>query len=50
MVPGTKAKRCTFERTVQIKKNTAVASAMTAVASHPTTSMGRGRVNLPMMR
>ena len=34
----------------QIKKNPTVASAMTNVASHPTTSMGRGSVSRPMMR
>ena len=37
-------------QSVQIKKNPAVASAMTAVASHPPTSIGRGKVSRPMMR
>jgi hypothetical protein len=36
--------------TVQIKKNATAASAMTDVASHPTTSIGRGSVSRPMMR
>jgi hypothetical protein len=36
--------------TVQIKKNATAASAMTNVASHPTTSIGGGSVSRPMMR
>ena len=33
----------------QIRKNPVVASAMTTVANHPTTSIGRGSVSRPMM-
>jgi hypothetical protein len=39
-----------FMRKVQIDKNPTVASAMTDVASHPITSIGRGRVSWPIMR
>ena len=39
-----------FMRKVQIDKNPTVASAMTDVASHPITSIGRGRVSRPIMR
>jgi hypothetical protein len=39
-----------FMRKVQIDKNPAVASAMTDVASHPITSIGRERVSRPIMR
>src|SRR5258707_277251 len=39
-----------FMRKVQIEKNPTVASVMTEVASHPITSIGRGRVSRPIMR
>ena len=39
-----------FPPIVQIEKNPTVASAMTDVASHPTTSIGRGSVSRPIMR
>jgi hypothetical protein len=42
--------RSVFMQPAQIKKNPAVAAAMTAVASHPPTSMGRGNVSRPIMR
>ena len=37
-------------RSVQIAKNAIVASAMMAVASHPTAAMEGGSVSRPMMR